>query len=284
MAGHGQSFDPGPGGSRNVGEAIPEEPPVHHAADAPRYMTLDVAREGAVDWLTLNRPERLNAIDAAMTAELFDYFGRLHADPVCRVVLMRGAGRGFCSGLDLKSFDPSAPVGEAALPGVIRRMRSCPQPIVALIHGAASGGGFSLALACDVRLAAPDARMNAAYIKLGVSGCELGTSFHLPRLGGASVANELMLTGRFIGAERAAATALVSAVVPDGDLAQAGRDLAADMLEASAIGLRKTRETVERVGRLGDLDAAIDLEEAARRDCMRDPAFAARVTAFSRRG
>lgn len=254
----------------------------HHLEDAHGYTTLAIRREGAVDWLTLNRPERLNAIDTTMTAELFDYFGRLHADPVCRVVLMRGAGRGFCSGLDLKSFDPSAPPapGEASLPGIIRRMRSCPQPIVALIHGAASGGGFSLALACDVRLAAPGARMNVAYIKLGVSGCELGTSFHLPRLVGASVANELMLTGRFIGAERAAATGLVSTVVPEDDLERAGRDLAADMLDASAIGLRKTKETVERVGRLNELDAAIDLEEAAQRDCMRDPAFADRVAAF----
>lgn len=162
-------------------------------------------------------------------------------------------------------------------------MRACGQPIIALLRGAACGGGFSLALACDVRLAAPSARMNVAYVKLGVSGCELGTSFHLPRTVGASVANELMLTGRFIGADRALAAGLVSAVVDEDHLDDAGREMAADMLAASRIGLRKTKETIERVTRIGDLDAALDLEEQAQRDCMRDPAFMEAVSSFSQK-
>lgn len=252
---------------------------------ARRYSTLSVRRDGAIDWLTLDRPERLNAITSEMTSELYDYFGALLTDRDCRVVILQGAGRAFCSGLDLKEFDPlAAPsTAEASLPGVIRRMRSCPQPIIALIKGAASGGGFSLALASDVRIAGHSARMNVAYVRIGVSGCELGTSFFLPRSVGASVASELMMTGRFIEAKRAEATGLVSSVVDDDDLEQTGRQLAEEMLAASPIGLRKTKETIDRVGKLGDLDAAIDLEEATQRECMRDPAFAQRIAAFAQR-
>ena len=252
-----------------------------HAETSAGFEALAIRREAAIDWVTLNRSDRLNAIDGVMTAELYAYFTALARDEECRVVILRGAGRAFCSGLDLKAFDPdAAPSSAATLPSVIRAMRSCPQPIIALLRGAAAGGGFSLALAADIRIATPDARMNVAYVKLGVSGCELGTSYHLPRTVGPSVANELMMTGRFIHADRALATGLVSEVVDDADLDDAGRAMAEDMLRASPIGLRKTKQTVERVGRVGDLDAALDLEEQAQRDCMRDPAFARAVAAF----
>ncbi len=251
--------------------------------DTRGYSTLSVERIGEVDWLTLDRPHRLNAIDVTMTAELADYFGAIAAESRCRVVLLRGAGRSFCSGLDLKDFDPhaSAPRVEASLPTVIRRMRACPQPIIALLRGAATGGGLSLALASDVRIAAPSARMNVAYVKLGVSGCELGTSWFLPRTVGPSVAAELMMTGRFLDANRALATGLVSEVVAEDALDDAGRQMADEMLKASRVGLRLTKETIERVGRLGDLDAALDLEEQTQRACIQDPAFAERLVAFA---
>lgn len=246
--------------------------------------SIEVRREGAIDWLTLNRPDRLNAINAEMIEELYAYFGALKQDETCRVVILRSAGRAFCAGLDLKDFDPDAPpAATALLPALIRRMRACPQPIIALVRGAAAGGGFSFALAADIRLAAPDARMSAAYIKVGVSGCELGTSFYLPRTVGLSVANELMMTGRFIGAERALATGLVSAVVAEDQLDEVGREMAQEMLAASAVGLRKTKETVERVGRLGDLDLALDVEMQTQDECMRDPAFKRSIAAFKER-
>src|SRR5437868_13052175 len=96
-------------------------------------------------------------------------------------------------------------------------MRRCPQPIVALVQGAAAGGGFALALAADIRIASKSARMNCAFIKLGVGGCDIGTSYFLPRLVGVSVASALILTGRFINAERALAAGLVSEVVEEGE-------------------------------------------------------------------
>lgn len=248
--------------------------------------TLSIEREGEVDWLTLNRPDRLNAISEQMLDELHAYFSALPDDPACRVVILRGAGRAFCAGLDLKEFDPLAKPAEkpASLQGLILAMRACPQPIIALVRGAACGGGLSLVLASDVRLAAPSAKMNVAYVKLGLSGCELGTSFYLPREVGSSVANELMLTGRFILADRALATGLVSAVVPDDALDQAGRELAMEMLAGSRIGLRRTKETIARVARVHDLAEAIRIEDATQQECMHDPSFAERVGAFGRRG
>ena len=181
--------------------------------ELPDYQTLSVERRDAVDTLTLNRPEALNAINTEMVTELRDYFDRLTETPSTRVVVLRGAGKAFCAGLDIKqsSFgggNAPEPYGagmgfQGYLAEVYIRMRRCPQPIIALVHGPACGGGFCFALASDIRIAGASARMNAAFIRVGLSACDMGSSYFLPRLVGTSVASELMLTGRFIHAERA---------------------------------------------------------------------------------
>ena len=254
------------------------------------YTTIQVVREGAVDWLTLSRPERLNAVTGTMVRELWDYFVRLHEDFSCRVVVMRGAGRGFCAGLDLTWFNESGeamPNGAtesgpgASLADVVLKMRSCPQPIVSLVHGAACGGGFTFALASDVRIAGRSAKMNVAFIKLGLSGCELGTSYFLPRMVGMSVASELMMTGRFIHADRALATGLVSDVVDDDQLEITARTLVADMLAASPIGLRKTKETLGRASALEDLATVIEIEERTQMACMQESSFSSAISDFA---
>lgn len=241
------------------------------------YSRISVTQDGCVDWLTLNRPDRLNAIDATMIRELCDYFSGLQSDYSRRVVVLRGAGKGFCAGLDLTWFEESGgdmPPGEtddgpgASLGAIILKMRSCPQAIVALVHGAACGGGFNLALAADIRIAARSARMNVAFIKLGLSGCELGTSYFLPRMLGTSVAAELMMTGRFIHADRALATGLVSEVVDDDQLEATARTLITDLLAASPMGLRKTKEVMTRAAEIEDLQAVIALEEHVQIGCM----------------
>lgn len=246
------------------------------------YTTISVVREGAVDWLTLNRPERRNAIDATMVRELWSYFDALQNDYACRVVIMRGAGKGFCAGLDLTWFkEPGAAMPRGATdegPGpslgdIVLKMRSCPQAVVALIHGAACGGGFNFALAADIRIAGRSAKMNVAFVKLGLSGCELGTSYFLPRMLGSSVAAELMMTGRFIHADRALATGLVSEVVDDDQLEAAGRALADDLLAASPMGLRKTKEMMTRASEIEDLGAVIALEERTQLACMQATGF-----------
>jgi enoyl-CoA hydratase/carnithine racemase len=140
-------------------------------------------------------------------------------------------------------------------------MRTCPQPIIALIHGAACGGGLSLALASDVRYAAPDARFNAAYIRVGLGGCDMGAGYLLPRLVGLSNASEFLLTGRFITSERALRMGLVSEVVPDDKLLATGLALANDMLQTAPMGLRLTKETLNAEIDAPSLDAALGLED-----------------------
>lgn len=213
------------------------------------YETIQVEARGAVHWLTLNRPEALNSITTQMATELSDYFGGLFHDRNCRIVVMRGAGRAFCAGLDIKAARSreEVPFGggfgfQGHLAEVYLKMHRCPQPIIALVHGAAAGGGFAFALAADIRIAGESARMNAAFIRLGLSACDMGVSYFLPRVVGRSVASELMLTGRFINAQRALATGLVSEVVSDDQLEAAARPYIEEMLMTSPMGLRLTKE------------------------------------------
>ncbi|MFN3423385.1 MAG: enoyl-CoA hydratase/isomerase family protein [Novosphingobium meiothermophilum] len=252
------------------------------------YATFIVERRGQADWVTLNRPDVLNAISLQMVHDLHTYFGRLHHDRDCRVVVLRGAGKAFCAGLDIRerSTDRDTPPFSAGfgfqgyLADVYVKMRRCPQPIVALVHGAACGGGFSLALASDIRIAGESARMNAAFIKLGLSACDMGCSYFLPRLVGASVASELMLTGRFIHAPRALATGLVSQVVPDDQLEEAGEGLVADLLGASPMGLRMTKEGLNFAIDAPSLEAAIALENRNQLMTAASPNFREGMQAF----
>ena len=171
--------------------------------------------------LTLNRPERLNAMNYDLVRGLYDALDELSADPTCRVIVLTGAGRGFCAGLDLSegaSPPTTAGLGRAQagmtvqklIAGLVPKMRSLPQPVIAAVNGAASGGGLALALASDVRVASQSARFNVAFIRVGLSGCDIGVSWMLPRLIGASRAFELLLTGRLIDAAEADRIGLVT--------------------------------------------------------------------------
>lgn len=253
------------------------------------YETIIVEKRGAADWLTLNRPDSLNAISTLMVHELADYFGRLFHDGSVRVVVMRGAGRAFCAGLDIRERstgeDSQVPFGggfgfQGFLADVYIRMRRCPQPIIAMIHGAAAGGGFAFALASDVRIAGESARMNAAFIKLGLSSCDMGVSYFLPRAVGASIAAELMLTGRFIDARRALATGLVSEVVPDDALENSATALVDDMLAASPMGLRMTKEGLAFAIDAPSLEAAMAIENRNQVLCAQSSDFQEGMRAF----
>ena len=230
---------------------------------------LMVQPDGAVDWVTLNRPEQLNTLNPQLLRELNDYFAGLERNYAVRVVVLQGAGRAFCAGLDMKAADSSPPgAGTDAMlrsqrefSGLVMRMRRCPQPIIGLLHGHAAGGGFSIALGCDVRIAAEGTKMNCAFIKIGLSGCEMGASYHLPRLVGTSVAAELLYTGRFIDAERALRVGLVSEVVPADQLAAAGKALADDMMATAPLGLRLTKECFWAAVDGNDLPSAIAMED-----------------------
>jgi enoyl-CoA hydratase len=233
------------------------------------YEHLLIEKHGAADWVTLNRPEQLNTLNPLLLRELNDYFASLERNYAVRVVVLRGAGRAFCAGLDMKaSGGTPLDAGSDAMmrsqrefSGLVMRMRRCPQPVIGLLHGHAAGGGFSIALGCDVRIAAAGTRMNCAFIKIGLSGCEMGASYHLPRLVGSSVAAELLYTGRFIDAERALRVGLVSEVVPLEQLEAAGRALAEDMLATAPLGLRLTKECFWAAVDGNDLPSVIAMED-----------------------
>jgi len=234
------------------------------------YETLRVDREDHLTWLTLNRPDALNALDPVMVRELRQLLWDLPEDHQTRVLVMSGAGRAFCAGLDLKAHASSPSVGGGVPAGLraqrtiselVQLMRRAPQPIIAAVHGPACGGGFALALAADVRIAGASARMNAAFIRLGLSACDVGVSYFLPRLVGASVAAELLLTGNFIDAARAERTGLVSRVVPDDELEAAARAMAQDMLRNAPLALRLTKECYRHALDAGSLEAVIAMED-----------------------
>ncbi len=232
------------------------------------YETLLVEKRDSVDYLCLNRPESLNAMSRTMMLELQHYFGKLYTDHETRVVVMRGAGRGFCAGLDLKedlSDEPSGAVMgmrvQRRVSEIMMRMRRAPQPIISLINGAASGGGFGLALASDIRIAAPGIKMNAAFIRIGLTACDVGVSYFLPRLVGSSLASELLLTGNFISAERALALGLVSQVVDLESIDQVGEQMAGDIVRNSPIGVRLTKECLNMSVDAPGLEAVIAMED-----------------------
>lgn len=251
------------------------------------YQTIDIRKDGASDWLTLNRPDKLNAINAQMCAELQDYFGRLQFDHAVRVVVLSGAGRAFCAGYDLNAASgvSAGPIVglrfQRQVSEVYMRMRRCPQPIVCLAHGAAAGGGFAFALASDVRIVAANVRMNVAMIKVGLTGCDVGISYFLPRAVGNSVAAELMMTGRVIEAARAQSLGLVSEVVatPE-ELSAAGRAMANDMLNTSPLGLRLTKEGLNLAVDAGSLEAAVALEDRGQILCASAGLFDEGIAAF----
>lgn len=241
------------------------------------YETISIEKRGQVDWLTLNRPDSLNAINTPMVTELRHYFDSLMENSDTRIVVMRGAGRAFCAGLDIK--DSQAGTYERPFSGgmgfqgylaeVYIRMRRCPQPIISLIQGAACGGGFSFVMASDIRIAGESAKMNAAFIKIGLSACDMGSSYFLPRLVGTSVASELMLTGRFIYADRALSTNLVSEVVPDDQLEGAAQSYIDDMLMTSPMGLRLTKEGLNIAIDAAGLEATMAIENRNQLMCSR---------------
>ena len=221
-----------------------------------------------VERLTLNRPQRLNALNHPLAEALLAHFESRRRDTDTRVILVRGAGRAFSAGADLKaSGQPDAlrdgPNGDWVLRDLMKAMRACPQPLVALVRGPAAGGGLSLALACDIIVASESAAFHSAFIGVGISGSELGASWRLQRTIGVSRAREMLYTGRPLRAADALACGLVSAVTPEDGLDDYGLALAADMLKARPDALRLSKRsfdaTLEPIG----LDAAYEIEERA---------------------
>jgi len=269
---------------------------------------IDVERldDGAIVVLTINRPHRRNALDAQTLAELHRLLDSLNGDPVARVVVLTGAGDAFCAGADIKAqpddlIDASATPQTALQAAVtsrvaitlsaqelmasafekIHRLR---QPVIAAVNGFALGGGFALTLACDIRYAATQATFGAVFIRHGVSACDMGTSYHLPRLIGASRAAELMLTGRVFDATEAATIGLVLGVVEGGELLDIAVAKAREIARNSPLAVWMTKETMWQTVDAPSLRHALDMENRTQVMCTASGDLAQSFAAFREDG
>jgi len=226
--------------------------------------------EGVV-LLTLNRPSSLNSMTAELVQSLHDHIHDIAVDPAARVVILTGAGRGFCAGLDLRGYG-TAPHTEHLgrtqagfavqkhIASLIPALRSLPQPVIAAVNGPAAGGGFALVLGSDIRLSARSAKFNAAFIRIGLSACDIGTSWLLPRIVGVARAQELMLTGRVFDAEEAYRIGLVVDLLDDDTLMDAALAKAAEIMRNSPFGVALTKEGMWGALEIPALQNAIDIE------------------------
>jgi enoyl-CoA hydratase len=255
----------------------------------PDYNSIIVDRRGQADWVTLNRPDKLNAINREMDQELKSYFASIENDDDVRVIILRGAGRGFCAGLDLQGpredFSDSAAVlrSQRVSSQLIAKMSRVPQPIVSLVHGAACGLGFALALVSDIRLGGESAKMNAAFVHIGVSGCDAGVSYFLPRMCGMSVAAELLYTGDYLRAERALQLGVFSRVVPDAELEAAAEPLIRSMLATAPLALRMTKDCLRANINVSSIEDALAMEDRNQAVCVMSHDFAERMKSFQTR-
>ena len=262
-------------------------------------------KENGIGIITLNRPEKLNAMSFQMFEDLNHIFDELMVNLDCRVVILKGQGRAFCAGLDLKEMNvlntkrkpeeykkfyylnvpevlKNRIYFQSRLSRVIVKMRKISQPIIAIIHGPATGGGFALALASDIRIAGEKAKFNNAFIKLGLSGSDVGTSYFLPRLIGVSRATEILYTGRFIDAEEAERIGLVFKVVKgdESELLKTAMEIAEELLTKSPLGLRMTKEAINFSQDSPSLETLIQLENRAQMLCSSSSDLLEGVLAF----
>jgi enoyl-CoA hydratase len=201
--------------------------------------------------VTLNRPEQRNAMSVDLALALHAELDRLAADRSCRAIVLTGAGGSFCVGLDLQGFgdapgnDGTDPIrdrfaNQQLMSRLVLKLRATPQPVIAAVNGAAAGLGLALTLGSDIRYAAPGAVFRAVFLNVGASNCDMGTSWLLPRLVGASRAHELMLTGRRVGAEEAERIGLVAAVADD--VVARALEAAAQIAAWTPWGIRLTKQ------------------------------------------
>lgn len=237
------------------------------------YEKLLYETEGEIGILTYNRPKVVNAINLKMLEELNDFWQDRQRDYDTRVVIVRGAGdKGFCSGLDMKAVatEFAAAQGQTAedvfsgqnlFSNIMRLMRTCPQPIIAAVHGPAMGAGMSMALAADVRLASEDAFFNAQYINIGTGGADMGSSYFLPKIVGWGRAAEMCLTGDRVPAQDAYRIGLANYVYTREDLFSAAMAMAANMCSKNRLGLRLTKDALNAALNGSSLEDANRMED-----------------------
>ena len=221
--------------------------------------------------LTLARPEKLNAMTAPLVAALHSHLRAIAADLTCRVVVLTGAGRGFCAGLDLSGFGTIPGTEEfgpthttwavqRTIAALVQELRRLPQPVIAAVNGPAAGGGLALVCASDIRIASTAAVFSTSFIRIGVTGCDIGTSWLLPRLVGAARAHELMLTSRRFDAEEALRIGLITEIAEPGKLSARVTATIDALLAAPPLSLSLTKQGMWLALEIPSFDAMVEVE------------------------
>jgi enoyl-CoA hydratase len=252
--------------------------------------------EPGIGVITMNRPERLNALNLNMLEDFFALFDHLNQNDEIRVIIITGEGRGFCSGADLQderfSRKNANPFSNAAdhlmkiqkvYARLIIEMRRLSQPIIAAVNGHAAGGGMCIALASDVAIASPAAAFTPSFVNIGLTAGELGTSYFLHRLVGLARAADILFTGRTVAADEAEKIGIVSRLVEDDQLMTEALAIARAMLDKTSLGLRLTKETISQNLNAPSLEAAMELENRNQSILCLTPEFFEAVVKFGER-
>lgn len=236
--------------------------------ERPRFddIVLEELQEGIL-LMTLNRPERLNALTFGMFDALNELQAAVAADPGVRVLIVGGAGRGFCSGLDLDDAERLAAMSPEEMltrqegwARAVAGFRLLPTPVIAAVNGPAAGAGFGLALAADIRIASSAASFSAAFLRIGLTGGDVGVSWVLPRIVGLGHASDILLSGRTIDAQRAREIGLVTEVTPPDTLLAAAVERAAAIAAFAPLGVRLTKQVLQTNVDAPSIEAALELE------------------------
>ena len=237
--------------------------------------------------ITLNRPERLNALTFEVYRELTNLFAELRDETAVRVVVITGAGRAFCSGGDV--HDIIGELFKRDMEGLLEftrmtcelvaNIRALHKPVIASLNGTTAGAGACIALASDIRIAAEEAKIAFLFVKVGLSGADMGAAYLLPRVVGLAKATELLYTGDFISAQEAERIGLYNRVVPGAQLKAATQELAERLAQGPAFALAKTKELLDREAHM-NLEAALECEAQAQAICMQHPDYREAYEAF----
>jgi enoyl-CoA hydratase/carnithine racemase len=243
--------------------------------------------DNSVATITLDRPERLNALTFEVYDELRQTFRALDTEPGVRAVVLTGRGRGFCSGGDVE--DIIGALFEREYQGLLEftrmtcdlilAIRQCRRPVIAALNGTVAGAGAVIAAACDVRIAAETAKIAYLFTKVGLSGADMGASWLLPRIVGLGRATELLLTGDFIDAKEAHRIGLYNRVVPVERVVEEARELAEKLARGPSFALEITKDALNREATM-DLACALEAEAQAQAVCMENPNFREAYEAF----
>jgi enoyl-CoA hydratase/carnithine racemase len=245
------------------------------------------SQASGVATITLNRPDRLNALTFTVYRELTETFAALRDEPEVRVVVVTGAGKAFCSGGDVR--DIIGQLFERDMAGLldftrmtcelVKNIRELPKPVIASLNGTTAGAGACIALASDLRIASDDARIAFLFVKVGLSGADMGAAYLLPRIVGLAKATELLFTGDFISAKEAERFGLYNRVVPPAELETVTAEFAERLAKGPAFALAKTKEMLNRELNM-NFEAALECEAQAQAICMQHPDYREAYEAF----